>query len=92
MYYITTGRYCWHNKGRIILFETIEEAQAFASRFFSYAAARGVSEQGVEFMFGMMEKQSATQIEVFESEDDKDVQTIIWAELEKERATSSRSN
>ena len=54
--------YYFHEKGKIILFEDPNEANALINAFYQYAAARLVSERGPQGIFEIQHVMSALDI------------------------------
>lgn len=47
MYCIICKNVYFHEKGKVILFDTIEEAQYFANEFFKFAIERAAQTEGI---------------------------------------------
>lgn len=54
--------YYFHNEGKIIIFDTVEEAQFFLQGFMNYSMNRGLQEFGADFAFTGLKKLSSLEI------------------------------
>lgn len=83
MYYIITNGAYFHEKGKVILFDTPDEAQSFATMFFQYALGRAAQENGVFGVPAVAMAQTATSIE--EWDEHCELPSKAFSEIKKER-------
>lgn len=85
MYYcITYGDYFFHNKGRIVLFSTVEDASLFKKLFFEWAQQKGLATYGIGFMPDFLVARANTQIEEWTYKDYEGMKIITYEDLKNE--------
>ena len=83
MFVIKYKNMYWHNKQRIILFESPEQAEIYKQHFANAAVQKMGTDPFTQMQLSSFIAQSFTIAADFDMEKDKNVQTIWLYELEK---------
>lgn len=84
-YYIICNGVYFHEKGKVILFEDIQEAQGFANMFFKYAMAAAAQAGGLVALPQVLFARSETEIREWNDSNSGNMMTKAFSEIKKER-------